>query len=40
MITGLLHLHSLLRWVILILLVVSLFLSLSKSERIKSTGLW
>ena len=40
MITGLLHLHSLLRWVILILLVVGLYLSLTKSERIKSTGLW
>jgi len=40
MVIGLLHLHSLLRWVILILLVISLIFSWMKSERIKSTGLW
>ena len=40
MTTGLIHLHSLLRWVILILLLVSIYYSLVKSEKIKSTGLW
>lgn len=40
MVTGLLHLHNVLRWVILILLVVSIIYSLSKNERAKSTGLW
>ena len=40
MIAGLLHLHSFLRWVILLLLLVSLYYSFVKSERIKSTGLW
>ncbi len=34
MYTGLLHLHSFLRWVILILLLVSIF----KSLRVKNTG--
>ncbi len=38
--TGLLHLHSLLRWVILILLLVTLYQSFVKNEKIKSTSLW
>lgn len=40
MISGLLHLHSFLRWVILLLLLVSIYYSLVKNERVKSTGLW
>lgn len=35
-----LHLHSLLRWVILLLLLVGLFQAFSKKESIKSTSLW
>ncbi|MBM3432942.1 MAG: hypothetical protein FJX92_08105 [Bacteroidetes bacterium] len=38
--TGLLHLHGLLRWVILILLLVTLYQSFVKNEKIKSTSLW
>lgn len=38
--TGMLHLHSLLRWVILLLLLVGLFQAFSKKESIKSTSLW
>lgn len=40
MYNGLLHLHNLLRWVILILLVVSLFQALTKSAGIKKSSLW
>ncbi len=38
--TGLLHLHSLLRWVILILMLVSLYQTFVKSDKIKSSSLW
>ena len=38
--TGLLHLHNLLRWVILILMLVSLYQAFLKNEKIKSTSLW
>jgi glucan phosphoethanolaminetransferase (alkaline phosphatase superfamily) len=38
--TGMLHLHSLLRWVILLLLLVGLFQAFSKKDSIKSTSLW
>jgi hypothetical protein len=37
---GMLHLHSFLRWVILILLLVSLYQVFSKKESIKKTSLW
>jgi len=37
---GLLHLHSFLRWVILILLLVSIYQAFSKKESIKKTSLW
>jgi hypothetical protein len=40
MYTGLLHLHNLLRWVILILLVVSIFQSLTKKEGLAKTSLF
>ena len=40
MYTGLLHLHSFLRWVILILLLVSIFQSFSKSVGLKKTSLF
>ena len=38
--TGLLHLHNLLRWIILIGLLLSLYQSFVKNEKIKSTSLW
>ncbi len=38
--TGMLHLHSLLRWVILLLLIVGLIQAFGKKESIKSTSLW
>lgn len=38
--TGMLHLHSLLRWIILVLLLVGLYQAFSKKESIKSTSLW
>lgn len=38
--TGMLHLHSVLRWVILLLLLVTLFQAFSKSPAIKKTSLW
>ncbi|MFN5334661.1 MAG: hypothetical protein ACK5BV_05700 [Bacteroidota bacterium] len=38
--TGLLHLHNLLRWVILMLLVVSIFQAFSKREGLKKTSLF
>ena len=37
---GLLHLHNALRWVILILLLLSLFQAFSKKDSLKSTSLW
>ena len=38
--TGLVHLHNLLRWVILILLVVSIFQAFTKKEGLKKTSLF
>ena len=38
--TGLLHMHNLLRWVILIGLLLSLYHSFQKNEKLKSTSLW
>jgi len=37
---GLLHLHSVLRWVILILLLITLFQALNKKQGIRQTSLW
>jgi len=38
--TGLLHLHNLLRWVILIVLLVSIFQAFSQKEGLKKTSLF
>jgi len=38
--TGMLHLHSLLRWVILFLLLVTIFFALTKNKSIRSSSLW
>lgn len=38
--TGLLHLHNLLRWVLLLLLLLCLFQAFSKKESVKSTSLF
>lgn len=38
--TGLLHLHSLLRWIILLLLLITLFQAFSRSEGLRKTSLW
>jgi len=38
--TGMLHLHSILRWIILLLLLVGIYQAFSKKESIKSTSLW
>lgn len=40
MATGLLHLHSILRWIILLLLLICLFQALSKNSAIRKTSLW
>lgn len=40
MYTGLLHLHNALRWVIIILLLVTLVQALTKKEGIQKTSLW
>ncbi|MBI1779841.1 MAG: hypothetical protein HYR66_00460 [Sphingobacteriales bacterium] len=40
MASGLLHLHNLLRWVILILLLVALFQAFTKKEGLKKTSLF
>jgi hypothetical protein len=40
MYNGLLHVHNLLRWVILILLLISLFQAFTKSAGIKKSSLW
>jgi hypothetical protein len=40
MYTGLLHLHSLLRWVILILAVLAIYQAFIKSNGLKKTSLW
>jgi hypothetical protein len=38
--TGMLHLHSLLRWVILLLLLITLFGAMAKKQSIRTTSLW
>ncbi len=38
--TGMLHLHSILRWIILLLLLVCLFQAISKSTAVRKTSLW
>ncbi len=38
--TGMLHLHSVLRWIILLLLLISLFQAFTKNEKIRGTSLW
>ena len=38
--TGLLHLHSILRWIILLLLLVCLILALSKNAGLRKMSLW
>jgi hypothetical protein len=38
--TGLLHLHSILRWIILLLLLICLLQAFSKSYTVKKTSLW
>jgi len=40
MYNGLVHLHSALRWVILILLIVSLIQAFTKNEKLAKTSLW
>jgi len=40
MYNGLLHLHNLLRWVIIILLLISLFQAFTKNGGIQKTSLW
>ena len=40
MYNGLLHLHNVLRWVILILLLVSLFQAFAKNQGLTKTSLW
>lgn len=40
MLTGLIHLHSALRWVILILLLVSLVQAFSKNSKLQKTSLF
>ena len=38
--TGLLHLHNILRWVILVLLLVTLILAFSRKPAVSKTSLW
>lgn len=38
--TGMLHLHSILRWIILLLLLVCLIQAISKSIAVRKTSLW
>ena len=38
--TGMLHLHSILRWVILLLLLITLLQSIGRSPGAKKTSLW
>ena len=40
MYNGLLHLHNIIRWIILILLLVSIFQAFSKNQGLKKTSLW
>ncbi|HEX5654121.1 MAG TPA: hypothetical protein VFX58_13665 [Chitinophagaceae bacterium] len=38
--TGLLHLHNILRWIILLLLLITLFQAFGKNAGIRKTSLW
>jgi hypothetical protein len=38
--TGMLHLHNVLRWIILVLLLVTLYQAFSKKESLRSGSLW
>lgn len=38
--TGMLHLHSILRWIILLLLIICLLLAASKNPGVKKASLW
>ena len=38
--TGMLHLHSILRWLILLFLLICLFQAISKSSGLRKTSLW
>jgi hypothetical protein len=40
MLTGLVHLHNVLRWVILILLLISLVQAFTKKDGLQKTSLW
>ncbi len=40
MYNGLLHLHNALRWIIIILLLLSLIQAITKNEKITKTSLW
>jgi len=40
MVTGLLHLHSVLRWIILILLLITIYQAFSKKAGLQKTSLW
>lgn len=40
MYNGLLHLHNSLRWVIIILLLITLVQAFTKKEGIQKTSLW
>jgi hypothetical protein len=40
MYNGLLHLHNILRWIILILLLVAIFQAFAKNQGLKKTSLW
>ena len=38
--TGLLHLHNILRWIILLLLLVTIYQAFTKNKGIKKSSLW
>ncbi|HEX7903661.1 MAG TPA: hypothetical protein VF487_07270 [Chitinophagaceae bacterium] len=38
--TGMLHLHSILRWLILLFLLLTMFQAFAKKESIRKTSLW
>ena len=38
--TGMVHLHSILRWVILLFLLITLFQAFAKNSAVKKTSLW
>ncbi len=40
MYNGLLHLHNVMRWVILLLLLIAMFQSFSRSGSVRQTSLW